>query len=327
MIAKFKNINSHLCKIPSALSGLAVGIASLGLCWENAANLQGNGQMLGAIVASSLLLPLLLKFLFNPHLLKQDLQHPVAGSVIPTITMATMVIANNIALYYFQLGQVISLLAIILHLCFLGIFIFYRSRDFKIEHILPSWFVPPIGLAIALIIYPGGLAPALAELLLEFAFLSYALLLPLVLYRLLFSGKLSDVEKPTLVILSAPASLLLSGYFVTVTQPSYLIVAVLILLAFLMTLSIYFAFIKLLRLPFTPAYSAFTFPLVVGAIALFKTSQFLLKEGVDMQLVELTVQLANIELIIATLMVIYVSLRYLLHFFPVKKGLSNLRRA
>ena len=323
MIYKFKKINSYLSKVPSALSGLALAIASLGLCWENAANLQGTGQIFGAIVASGLLLPLFLKFLFNPHLLKQDLQHPVGGSVIPTIAMATMVIANNIALYYLQIGQIISLLAIFLHLCFLGTFIFYRSRDFQFKHILPSWFIPPIGLVLALVMYPGGLNPTFAELILQFALLSYALLLPVVLYRLLFSEKLADNEKPILVILATPASLLLVGYFVTATQPSYLMVVILALLALLMTLFVYFAFIKLLHLPFTPAYSAFTFPLVVGAIALFKTSQFLLKDGFNLQLVELTVQLANIELIIATLMVIYVSLRYMLHFLPVKKALIN----
>ncbi len=319
VIYKFKNINNYLCNIPSALAGLALGISSLGLCWENNVNLQGAGQMFGAIVASCILLPLFFKFLFNPHLLKQDLQHYVGGSVAPTIAMATMVVANNIALYYFQLGQVISLLAIILHLCLLAMFIFYRSKNFKFEHILPSWFIPPIGLVIALIMYPGGISPPLAELILQFGLLSYALLLPVVLYRLLFSEKFCDHEKPILVILATPASLLLAAYFVAATEPSYLMIAILAPLALVMTLFAYFAFIKLLRLPFTPAYSVFTFPLVVGATALFKTSQFLLEDGFNMQVVVIIEQLAYLELVIATLMVIYVSMRYMLYFLAMAK--------
>ena len=319
MIFNLKNINSYLCNIPSALAGLALGIASLGFTWEGAANLHGIGQMFGAIVASCILLPLFFKFIFNPSLLKNDLKHPIGGSVAPTLAMATMVVANNIALYDLKIGQVISLLAIILHLCFFVLFIFYQSKNFKFKHILPSWFIPPIGLVITLIMYPGGINPPLAELILQFALICYALLLPIVLYRLMFSGTLCDHEKPIVVILATPASLLLVGYLATTAQGSYLMIAILASLALLMTLFAYFSFIKLLGLPFTPAYSVFTFPLVVGASALFKTSQFLLEDGFNRQVVVIIEQLAFVELVIATAMTIYVSLRYIGYFLASEK--------
>jgi exfoliative toxin A/B len=318
VISKFNTINKCLSNIPSALAGLALGIASLGLCWENRSELNGSGQMFAAIVASCILLPLLFKFIFNPAILKQDLADHVGGGVAPTLAMAMMVVANNIAIYSLQLGKIISLLAIIIHLCFLVIFIFYRSKNFRFEHILPSWFIPPIGLVIALIMYPGGISHPLANLILKFGLICYALLLPVVLYRLLFGEKLCDHEKPILVILATPASLLLAGYFEITEQPSYLMIAILVPLAVTMTLFAYFSFSKLLRLPFTPAYSAFTFPLVVGATALFKTSQFLLKEG-NMQLSSIVEQLAYLELLIATAMVIYVSLRYMRYFLTAPK--------
>jgi tellurite resistance protein TehA-like permease len=234
--------------------------------------------------------------------------------------MAVMVVSNAIAVYYFKLGEIISFIAIIFHLYFFANFIYYRSKNFKFAHILPSWFIPPIGLVLAVITYPGGLGPVFAEQLLDFAFIAYALLLPIVLCRLFFSEKLTEGEKPFIVILATPASLLLACYFAIVTQPNYLFVWGLALLAILMTFFVYLAFIKLLRLPFTPAYSAFTFPLVIGAIALFKSSQFLLKEGFPMPLVAFIEQLANIELIIATLIVLYVSFRFVLHFSQTKKN-------
>ncbi|MCG6202004.1 TDT family transporter [Psychromonas antarctica] len=316
-----KIINNYLSQLPSALAGLALGIASLGLCWENAVNLQGAGQIFGTILASCILVPLVFKFLVNPHLLKQDLQHYIGGSVTPTLAMATMVVANNIALYHFLLGQIISSLAIILHLCFLLLFIYYRSKSFKLEHILPSWFIPPIGLVIALIMHPGGLYPLLADLVFGGALLAYALLLPTVLYRLLYSKKLCEHEQPILIILATPASLLLVGYFASTTQANYLMVALLATLAVVMTLFAYLALIKLLRLPFTPAYSVFTFPLVVGATALFKTSHFLAIKGY-LPLAAMTEQLAYMELVIATLMVIYVSIRYI-HYLSVPKAFFN----
>ena len=322
-INTFTKINNSLCKIPSALAGLALAIASLGLCWDNVANLQGKGQMFGSILASCIIVPLFFKFLLNPRLLKQDLQHPIIGSLTPTMTMAMMVIANYIATYYLKVGQLISFLAIILHCYFLASFIFYRRKNFQLSHVLASWFIPPVGLVLAVITYPGGLNTDFAEKLVSFAFISYAILLPIVLYRLFFLRKLVDAEKPFIVILATPASLLLVCYFAINSQPNYLFVCGLLLLAILMTIAVYFVFIKLLQLPFMPAYSAFTFPLVVGAMALFKTSHFLLQEGADMQLVNVVAQLANIELIIATLMVFYVAIRYILHFLPRNKNLIN----
>lgn len=312
-------INTYLCHVPSALAGLALAIGSLGFCWENVADLHGIGLILGAVVASLMLLPIFLKYLFNLHLLKEDLQHPIAGSVLPTLAMATMVFANNISEYSLPIAQVISWLAIILHLLFFGYFVFYRSRHFIFKQILPSWFIPPIGLALPIITHPGGLPSAFADSFLFLGLISYAVLLPVVVYRLLFSEQLTDNEKPIVVILATPASLLLLSYLVG-TQLSYGLIVVLLVLAILMTFYAYFALIKLLKLPFTPAYSVFTFPLVVGAIALFKMNQFLLKEGFSMLWVDITLQLAQIELMIASAIVLYVTACYVLKYRPTIKS-------
>lgn len=322
VMSNLTSINNTLCKIPSPLSGLALAIASLSLCWENVLHFNNTIQILGALLASLILIPLLLKFLFNPSLLKQDLQHPVAGSMIPTLAMAIMLVANALAFYFLQLAQIISWFAIFLHLYFLCAFIFYRSKSFNFKQILPSWFIPPIGLVLAIVMHPGGLSPFFTHILLVIGLVSYAILLPIVLYRLLFSGSLDNSQKPIITILATPASLLLVAYFASTTQPNELLFGILLGVAVLMTAYVYVAFINLLRLPFSPVYSAFTFPLVVGAIALFKTSQFLLKEGVDIKWVTLTTQLANIELLIASMMVLYVSFRYIQKFWPTT-GIAN----
>ena len=310
----FKSFNQFIANIPSPLAGLALAIASLGLCWDSVANLNGSVQIMAALVASCIILPLLLKFLFNPSLLKQELKHPVASSLIPTLPMAMMVVANAIALFSLQIGQIICWLALILHFFFLASFIFYRSKSFNFKQILPSWFIPPIGLVLAVVTHPGGLPPLFAKQLLLLGLISYAMLLPIILYRLLFSGPLDNNQKPILIILATPASLLLVGYLAITAQPTPLLFGVLLILAILMTLYAYIAFFKLLRLPFMLSYSAFTFPLVVGAIALFKTSHFLLKEGVSAQWIEAIKVLANIELIIASGMVIYVAFRFIQKF-------------
>lgn len=318
MIYQLKTVNRIFCRTPSALAGLALGIASLGLCLENITVLNGIAQPFTALLASCLLLPLFCKFLFNPELLKQDLQHPLSASLSPIIAMATMVVANNISLYYFQLGQWICAVALIWHLGLLILFIYYHSKNFNFSQILPSWFIPPIGLVLAVLMFPGGLDPLLEKWIIYFGLFSYLLLLPVVLYRLRFFVTLSDNEKPIIVILATPASLLLLGYLSTTIPTGYTLIYLLGGISVLMTGIVYMAFIKLLRLPFTPTYSAFTFPLVVGAVALFKVTHFLAAHDFSRQWVNLSETLAYLELTIATLMIIYVSSRYWLHFSSQK---------
>lgn len=314
VVNSFKQLNTLLCNVPSALAGLALAIGSMTKCWGDAINSQDTLQVFGAVIAFFLLLPIILKYLLNRQLLIQDLQHPLMGSVLPTLPMAIMVFSGNISAPYLQIATVLSWLAILLHMFFFIYFTLYQSKHFNFNQILPSWFIPPIGLVLPIITHPGGLPIKLAEILLLFGLLSYAVLLPIVLWRLAFSKPLTDNEKPIIVILATPASLLLLGYFEVVPQPHSMLVFILLVLALLMTLSVYFSLIKLVKLPFYLTYSAFTFPLVVSATALFKTRDFLFNGGFPELSVILATYLARIELIIATVMVCYVSLRFYRHF-------------
>ncbi|WP_218586918.1 hypothetical protein [Iodobacter fluviatilis] len=56
----------------------------------------------------------------------------------------------------------------ILHMVFLATFIWHRAKDFEIHHMVPSWFVPPVGIIVADVAFPGGQFAALANGLLWF---------------------------------------------------------------------------------------------------------------------------------------------------------------
>ena len=314
MIARTRR---SLAAAPTPLAGLALGIASLGWCWENAGQFDGRLQLLGAAIAAVLLLVLTIKFLLHPRLLWQDLAHPVVGSVVPTYAMGTMVVSKAVGLLAPTLGQGLWLFAVIIHLVFLATFVWHRAKAFEIHHMVPSWFVPPVGIIVADVAYPGGPFAALANGLLWFGMACYGLMLPLMLYRLIFSHEVPDAAKPTIAILAAPASLSLAGYLTVSQDPSLLLVAVLLGIAVLMTGIIYLAFIKLLRLPFSPGYAAFTFPLVIGATAVLKVGQLLSQWPEAVDYVAQINQLAYLELGAATLIVGYVVLRYLMFFLPL----------
>ncbi|MDK9776933.1 MULTISPECIES: TDT family transporter [Vibrio] len=297
---------------PTPMAGLALGIASLGWSWENFAELHGYGQWISAGIASVLLAILAVKFLFHNHLLRQDLAHPVVGSVVPTFAMGTMVVSNSLGHFFSVAGDVLWLVAVALHIVFLASFLYHRAKDFELHHMVPSWFVPPVGIIVADVSFSGNpvLAP-IAHGALVFGMVAYAVMLPIMIYRFMFTHEIPDAAKPTMAILAAPASLSLAGYLTVTATPSPVIIALLFGIAVLMTAIIYLAFFKLLRLPFSPGYAAFTFPMVIGATALFKTANWMEANGLAAHYVQQVRGLAGIELIVATIVVTYVALQYI----------------
>ncbi|TCV99828.1 TDT family transporter [Biostraticola tofi] len=303
-----------LKNVPTPMAGLALGIASLGWCLENALALSGAGQLAGAVIAALLLLALTGKFLLHPTLLSEDLRHAVVGSVVPTYAMGWMVVSKALSAYCPVAGQILWLAAVAVHLVCLVVFIWHRSQAFRLHHMVPSWFVPPVGIIVAAVASPGGPFNPMANLLLDIGMMCYTVMLPVMLYRLIFCDEIADAAKPTIAIMAAPASLSLAGYLTVVEHPSLLICAVLLGIALLMTAITYVAFIRLLRLPFSPGFAAFTFPMAIGATALYKLAHYLgewpLAQGYARQLH----RLATIEVTIATVIIGYVIVRYLMNY-------------
>lgn len=315
-------------KVPTPMAGLALGIASVLWCWENFIPLHGEAQLVGAVIGGLLLLVLTAKFILHPQQLAQDLAHPVVGSVVPTYAMGLMVVSVTVSRFSLVAGAVLWSVAVILHLSFLTVFIVHRSKDFALHHMIPSWFVPPIGIIVAAVAVPKiPEMQSIALCLQYFGMACYAVMLPIMLYRFIFTHSIPDAAKPTIAIMAAPASLSLAGYLTIVTHPSPVIVAVLLGIALLMTLLIYMAFFHLLRLPFSPGYAAFTFPMAIGATALFKLVKQFSSWGLKPEYVEQIQWLADLELLLASLVIAYVALRYLLNYLPAKTEMSKLPAA
>ena len=78
-----------------------------------------------------------------------------------------------------------------------------------------------------------------------------------------------------------------------------------------MTIAIYFAFWNLLRLKFSPGYAAFTFPMAIGATALYKLSNLVSHyAGAQQYAYELRL-FAHFELAIAAVVICYVFVLYM----------------
>lgn len=318
-----QRLKYRLTGAPTPMAGLALAIASLGWCWDGVLVSQGLLQTPGlvqwisAAIAGVLLAILAVKFLVHGHLLREDLAHPVVGSVVPTFAMGCMIVSASLDPISLFLRELVWLLSVGLHVVFLVSFLYHRIKEFEVHHMVPSWFVPPIGIVVADVSFSGNptLAPV-AHATLVFGLMLYAVMLPMMIYRLMFRHEIPDAAKPTIAIMAAPASLSLAGYLTVTEMPSPVIIGLLFGIAVLMTFIIYVAFFKLLRLPFSPGYAAFTFPMVIGATALFKLAAWMQNVDIDVQYVNQVFSLAYLELIVATLVVGYVAVRYYMNYKP-----------
>lgn len=309
-----RKIGKLFYTLPTPIAGLALGIASLGAGLESTLPLHNMGQIIGALVSMALGTLIIAKYILHPSLIKNELQHPVIGSVMPTLTMALMLQSKSLSLVSPQAAVVLWLVAVCGHLALLAGFLFFRVKSFHLHHMVPSWFVPFVGICIAAITVPGQQYYKIAYGLMVFGMVNYAIILPIMIYRLIFSEKIEDSAKPTIAIMAAPASLSLIAYLTLDKSPSLLLCSVLLGIAMFMTCIIYFAFFKLLRLSFSPAFAAYTFPMVVGSTALYKASNVLYSYPLARAYGEQLRMIAEIEMIIATVVIAYVCFRYLQYY-------------
>lgn len=304
-------LSRRLGDVPTPLSGLALGTASLGSAWYLFAGSRVQVFTAGSALLAALFVVLVYrKFLFRRGVLAQDLKHPVVGSIVPTSTMAIMVIAYSLSDWLPLHGRLLWGLAIGGHLLFLAVFIRHQVGQLSLTRIVPSWFVPPVGIIVAAVTVPAEAPLFIPQLLFWFGFGVYMILLPVIMYRLIFHDVLAAPAMPTFAIMGAPASLSLAGYLTAFREPHWFMVGLLAPLAVFMTMLVYIALIRLLKLPFSPGYAAFTFPLVIGATAMLKLEAFLLQAGFLPQ-ARLFGLIGVLELMVATVVVAYVAYRYL----------------
>lgn len=72
-------------------------------------------------------------------------------------------------------------------------------------------------------------------------------MLPIMMYRIIFVEHLDDGRLPTFAIMAAPPSLCLVGYLTSFSNPSEVIIYILLPLAVFMTILVYVSFLEFLE--------------------------------------------------------------------------------
>lgn len=297
--------------IPVPMAGLALATVSLGnLIYSFQLPTLGNIiGILGMFVMSLILIKIFIVFEHTKH----ELKNPVVASTAPTFSMGCMVICTFFIRWFPQSHVVhyLWLLSIFIQfgLVFYFTYYFVIIEKINIDHIYPSWFVTYCGLGIVPIT-SSPFYPEIGRVIFWLALLFYFVLLPFVLYRILVHRQFEHHELPLITILAAPGSLCLTGYLSAFPHPHMVLVTLLILISQALYVLVLFSLPKLIKGKFFPSYAAFTFPLVICATALFKTTIYYQQSGLNLPFLNL---IAIAETIFASIMVTYVLIKYTRH--------------
>lgn len=300
-------------KLPLPIVGLMLALAATGNLVQSYGNTYRN---IFGLLSAIILVLVLLKTLIYPKEVKEDLKNPVVASVFPTLSMGIMLISTYLKPYGPTLALMIWIVGILLHIFLMISFTQNYIFNFNIKKVFPSWFIVYVGIAVGSVTAPAFGLASIGKILFYFAFISYCVLLPIILKRVFIVREIPEPAMITIAILSAPASLCLAGYLNSFENKNISLVYLLLILSQLTLFLVLIYLPKLLKLKFYPSYSAFTFPLVISGISLKLTNGFLIKSERPIAILS---YLVKFEEIIGVLIVLYVLIRYLQFLFKVDK--------
>ena len=194
--------------MPLALTGLALGVGGIFNAWTIFTGIKYFAYI-GALISSILILTIITKIFSSFGDFLNDLEHPVAGSTIPTLDMAVMVISSSVVQFVKPLGIAMWFTAIAVHVIFAFTFLAHRINLKDLHHILPSWFVPPVGIVVAAVTGTNMGFPQVSQVIVYIGTVLYIILFPFIFYRIIFHDPLADDRFPAFAVMGAPANLCL----------------------------------------------------------------------------------------------------------------------
>lgn len=296
-------------KLPIPAVALLLALAATGNLVLSYGNMYRN---IFGIFAAIILILILAKIIIYPKKVAEDLNNPVIASVFPALSMGIMLMATYIKPLFPSLAFGIWIIGLILHMILILYFTIKYVFNFNIKKVFPSWYIVYVGIVVGSVTAPAFEMTNVGKILFWFGFISYLVLLPVILYRIAKVKEIPEPALPTIVILAAPASLCLAGYMNSFQNKNMFILWLLLALSQFTLLCVLIQLPKLLKLPFYPSYSAFTFPLVISALSLKLTNAFLINAGKEIAILKYIVKF---EELLAVIMVLYVLLRYIVFLF------------
>ena len=251
-------------RIPIPFCGVALGLAAAGNL------LQSTFPVLRPVfgIASAVVLVLfLLKLILFFPAVREDLKNPVQASVSGTFCMACMLLSVYIKPLVSIAGEVLWFAAVVLNILLILYFSIRFMKKMKPAEYHASFYIVYVGIATASISAPAWNMQLIGKVIAVFALVAFLLMVIPVTWRYLKGGPVPPAAKPLFVVSAAPASLCI----VAIKNAFGASWAIPMILLFILGTVLYVpAVILAIRKAFTtffPSFAAFTFPLVISAIA------------------------------------------------------------
>ncbi|HFI0144105.1 TPA: TDT family transporter [Streptococcus suis] len=239
---------------------------------------------------------------------RAELGQPIIASCFATLFMGLLLLTASLSILPLGIGKGIWLTLVLLYGVYIAFFSYRFIGQRKLELVFPSWFIVYVGFAMVGVTAPVYQAFSLGWFSLIFSGISFAILLPVVLYRLI-RVKLVLAQFPLLAIFAAPTALLLTAYLQLVDQVDLRLLVFLLVLSQSLYLAVVLSLRVLTKNGFSPLFAAFTFPLVSSAISLKLTL------GKLESLQGILAPVLQLEIILATLVIGGVALLYANYLF------------
>ncbi|MBZ2174045.1 TDT family transporter [Schnuerera sp. xch1] len=291
-------------RLPIPITGLMLALASLGNLVLSYGNIYRN---IFGILSATLLVLIILKITKHPEVVAEELENPVVASTFPTLSMGIMLISTYIVQFSSSIACGVWVIGLVLHVILAIIFTIKYVFNFNIKKVFPSWFIVYVGIVVGSVTAPTFQLENIGKGLFWFGLITYTILIPIVIKRVLIVKEIPEPALPTLIIFAAPASLCLAGYLSSFQEKNMILFTILLVVSQFTYLLTLVQLTKLLKLKFYPSYAAFTFPLVISAISIKLANGFLTSSGISILFLNYVVKF---EEILAIVIVLYVLVRY-----------------
>lgn len=269
------NDQRSLAHMPVTLFASVMGLGALALAWRRADVIWGIGEWpylallaIASAVYVFVLAAYILKWIRFPKAALAELGHPMRIPFVPTITIATLVLATGlapvaptVATVMWWIGAIGHLLATIAVLT-----IWFKRPDIGIDKVTPAWLIPIVGNVVTPL-SAGSIAN------MDVAWFSFGVglvfwlgILPIILHRLLLvEAPIPPKLLPTLAVMVAPPAISMISWHQLTGDTTGPVIRNLYATAWVMALLVAAQLATFRKLPFALPFLAFTFP--AGALA------------------------------------------------------------
>lgn len=296
-------------KVPIPMAGLSLSFAALGNLLQSYSE---SLRLLCGVISAVLGLLLLCKCFLYFDLVKEDMKNPVVASVSGTFSMAVILLSAYAKPFIGGSAVYIWYLGIALHVLLMLYFTAGFLYKLNMKTVFASYYIVYVGIVTASVTAPAFGQTKLGLGIFWFGLVCCLILLVLVTLRYVKYREIAEPARPLFCIYTAPVSLCLAGYLQSAETKSVTMVLLLMGLAGGLYLLVLVYLPRFLTLPFYPSYTAFTFPVVISAIAMKMSTAFLAKMGVGVGFLPGVVL---VQTVIAVCLVIYVFIRYMKFLF------------